>query len=273
MRKGPGSSACSESAWTAPRPLRSRGEPTCALVSGSSVRQGALDRGRGRARRLGSGLGGGAAVEWGLGVVFHRELDRAGGGLASDPGGEVQGHVDAGRDAGGGDELAALDHALLNRTRAENRSVSSSSQCVGRRCRRAGRRRRAAASRYTPTWSTTTPRARRAATRAAARRPAAGGCPGHRARRRGSARRLRPTRRHTPGWRIRGPPRQSRVRRAFTLARAGERPHRHGAGANSPAGRVLPRFVQSGSVATAERDARLCTAVTGREGFEDNALV
>jgi hypothetical protein len=49
---------------------------------------------------------------WGLGVVLDAQLHHAGGALIGQPLGQVQGHVDAGRYPGRGDELAVLDPSL-----------------------------------------------------------------------------------------------------------------------------------------------------------------
>src|SRR4029077_21047145 len=53
-----------------------------------------------------------AGVERRLRVVLDAELDRLRDGLAGDPRGECERHVDAGGDAGGGRDLAIEDDAL-----------------------------------------------------------------------------------------------------------------------------------------------------------------
>src|SRR5919106_830408 len=62
---------------------------------------------------------GGAGVEGWVGVVLDPQLDRLGdlgAGLAAD---QVEGHVEAGGDAGGGDRLAVLDEAAADRVGPE----------------------------------------------------------------------------------------------------------------------------------------------------------
>ena len=69
-----------------------------------------------------------AGVERRLRVVLDPQLDRLGDRVAGDPRGQRERHVDAGGDAGGGDELAVEHHALVDRLGAEPRSSSNASQ-------------------------------------------------------------------------------------------------------------------------------------------------
>ena len=62
---------------------------------------------------------GGAGVEGGLGVVLDAQLDGLGDLGADLLADQVQGHVDPGGDAGGGDDLAVLDEAAADRVGAE----------------------------------------------------------------------------------------------------------------------------------------------------------
>ena len=150
----------------------------CALC-GRRCSAAPLTRPRGPARRArGSAFSGEPESNGGSGSYSMPSWIAARQDVAELERGEVQRHVDPGRDAGRGDDLAVDDDPLGHRLGAV--------ACAAPRgrpsdwspaCPRAARRRRAPASRCTPRSSTCSSRARRAPSRAWPRSPSSGRLP------------------------------------------------------------------------------------------------